>query len=424
MGTILVLLVFNRPELVLYGIPLLSVLVSVLREISINLGQTQFTFSGLLWFVSAGYAVLYILVHLKQMRISSFLWPFVALSVWAFIRWILSPTFIGLKDLFWYSLPVIFGIFTQLVIENKNFNMFQLVLRINAVFLYSALIPIMVYTIALTIGLAEMTWRGPIGTLVGAARGVPLYLLIVLSLALAEWRYGLLKKRGRFFSLVSLGIIFFSLARMASILGLFLIPFYKVNPRRKWQIMGSVFLAVILIYTMVAHIPWLKRRFFFTEDWSFSMKSITTALNTSGRNIIWPIVWASAIQQPLIGHGLGKARLLVGELFGYQLGFKAYYPHNEYLHVFHDLGMVGLVLVLCAWLNILLSNWKAWRRGASPLVRRWSMASVLSTGAVLVSSLTDNTLHYPIVIVPAIIISSVSDVFRQIDIYRLLKGAS
>lgn len=41
-------------------------------------------------------------------------------------------------------------------------------------------------------------------------------------------------------------------------------------------------------------------------------------------------------------------------------------------------------------------------------VKKWAMASILVIVSVLVSSITDNTFHYPIVIVPAIIVISIS----------------
>jgi hypothetical protein len=87
---------------------------------------------------------------------------------------------------------------------------------------------------------------------------------------------------------------------------------------------------------------------------------------------------------------------------------EAYYVHNEYLGVFHDAGMVGVVTLLLAWATVLLSSWRRWEKFAHPLIAKWSMASVLSVSSVLISAITDNTFHYVAVCVPVIIVYSIA----------------
>lgn len=400
------------PSLLLYTVIIVSASATVFREVAIPLGNTEMTLSGFLWFGIALMAVLYVVVNFRQVRIPRYIWPFIAFAAWAVIRWAIASTgFLGLKDLLWYSMPVLFGLFVPLALGKTKEAVIASVRRLEKVFLYSALIPVVLYTIALLSGSAEMTWRGPRGELVGAARGTPLYLLVVLAIALANWRHGPLKARGRIFSLVSLGTIFFTLARMASLLGLTALFISRANPRRKWQILASIVVVALIAFYAITHIPALEQRFFFREDWDPSLG--LTGVNTAGRNIIWPVVYASALREPLIGHGPGSSRLVTAELFIGKKDVTEYHPHNEYLQVFHDLGVVGLSIIVAAWIIVFITQWKMWENGKRTLLAKWGLASTLATGVLLASSVTDNTLHYPFVVAPTIILVSVANMLNN-----------
>jgi O-antigen ligase len=283
--------------------------------------------------------------------------------------------------------------------------------NIERAFLYSALIPVVVLAIALGTGLAEMTWRGPKGELVGSARGIPMFLLTVLAVALAKWRYGPNRRFGRIFSFVTAGTIFFTLARMASLLALGLIALSRTNPRRKWQILFATLFVGLIAFYAITHIPVLQQRFFLTEDWDPSQG--LRGVNTAGRNIIWPYVFASAMQAPVAGHGLGMARLVTVQLFVEKKDVTEYHPHNEYLQIFHDMGLIGLLLALVAWGGGFVRQWRVWERAKDKVTSKWAMAGGLGMAIVLVSSITDNTLHYPMVIGPVSVVISIAAALHQ-----------
>lgn len=415
-GAIWGVVALMRPMLLLCAAIVIAASVSALREIAIPVGRTTMTLSGLAWLMIAGLVLLYLLIHARSVQVPGYLWPFIAFVGWAGVRWLLTPTgFLGLKDLLWYSMPVLFGLFVPLALGRDKRTVLRNVRSLERVFLGSVFIPIALLAVALATGLAEMTWRGPRGELVGSARGMPLYLLVVLAVALANWRYGPLKVRGRLFSLLALGTILFTLGRMASFLGLMLLGLSRINPRRKWQLLGAgVVVAAIMLFA-ITHIPILQQRFFFTEDWDPSMG--LKGINTAGRSLIWPTVYLSAMQSPILGHGLGVARIVTTQLFAGKKDVAEYHPHDEYLQIWHDMGVIGLFLVIVSWAGTFVRQWRRWEHSTRRLVAKWGMASVLALSAILISSLTDNTLHYPIVVVPAIIVISIESRITRMNQY-------
>ncbi len=412
LGSLVGVLVLVRPILLLYFVIPFSAAASVFREVAIPIGTTDMTLSGLLWLGIAFIIALSLLIRARYVRVPPYLWLFIAFSAWAVVRWALTPTgFLGLKDVLWYSMPVLFGLFTPLALGNDMPTLLKRVQNIERVFLYSALIPAMILAIALGTGLAEMTWRGPMGTLVESARGIPLFLLTALAVALAKWRYGPNKWLGKIFSFVTAGTIFFTLARMASLLALGFIALSRTNPRHKWQILLATLFVGLIAFYAITHIPVLQQRFFFTEDWNPSQG--LSGVNTAGRNIMWPYVFASAMQAPVTGHGLGMARLVTAQLFVEKKDVTEYHPHNEYLQVFHDMGLIGLLLALIAWGGVFVRQWQVWERAKDKVTAKWAMAGTLGTAIVLLSSITDNTLHYPMVIGPASAVIGIAAALHQ-----------
>ncbi len=64
----------------------------------------------------------------------------------------------------------------------------------------------------------------------------------------------------------------------------------------------------------------------------------------AGREEAWAKAWRMGLERPVWGHGFGTARQTFGELeFARHSGG---YPHNFVLHVFLDLGFVGVAAVL------------------------------------------------------------------------------
>ena len=62
-------------------------------------------------------------------------------------------------------------------------------------------------------------------------------------------------------------------------------------------------------------------------------------IRLSGRNKLWGTTWTSAQTSPIIGHGAGSSDALITNTF-----VNAGHPHNDYLRLLNDYGLVGLLL--------------------------------------------------------------------------------
>ena len=130
----------------------------------------------------------------------------------------------------------------------------------------------------------------------------------------------------------------------------------------------------------------------FTEgDNAMAIGSVN--INTAGRAAQWMLVYESGVESFWFGSGYdvpNEFRLIDGWA----------HPHNDYLRLFHRLGVVGLVLwVLFYWVLILALRKKITYE-LSKLERQWiQMALVYSIG-VSVFMITDNTLVYSYVMFP------------------------
>jgi O-antigen ligase len=80
---------------------------------------------------------------------------------------------------------------------------------------------------------------------------------------------------------------------------------------------------------------------------------------TSGRSELWLELWKRGVDAPLLGPGWGYVWSLGSrDLFGVEGEFGTgpddyIYPHNDFLYLFVELGIVGLGLLVAFWLNLL-----------------------------------------------------------------------
>jgi O-antigen ligase len=72
----------------------------------------------------------------------------------------------------------------------------------------------------------------------------------------------------------------------------------------------------------------------------------------------------------------------------------ALFPHNEYLRVFHDLGVIGLGALFAAFATVILALRKLHRTTASRTTRELALAALLCWAAFALISLFDNPLGY------------------------------
>jgi len=68
-------------------------------------------------------------------------------------------------------------------------------------------------------------------------------------------------------------------------------------------------------------------------------------LLTSGRKPLWELLWSSWQEAPWTGKGLNASRTVLLEN-----GYSIYLPHNDWLKLLHDFGIIGMT---CFALSIL-----------------------------------------------------------------------
>ncbi|HEX2862923.1 MAG TPA: hypothetical protein VHN99_00015, partial [Deinococcales bacterium] len=80
------------------------------------------------------------------------------------------------------------------------------------------------------------------------------------------------------------------------------------------------------------------------------------------------------------------------------------HPHNDYLLVLHDYGLLGEVFFVLGWLLLAGALFRAWRdavRRDAPLDKVLALSGFLTVAGLLVAMSTDNPFTYPFVMVPS-----------------------
>lgn len=183
-----------------------------------------------------------------------------------------------------------------------------------------------------------------------------------------------------------------SLSRTAMAVALVLLLFFAVRARRELRIpavIATVVSAALGVMLLVVLYPPILSRF--TQGDNVSVGGVT--VNTSGRSQLWEITYDSAMRAPLWGHGPGNSKLVIQEFFAIP---NTDHPHNDYLRIFNDLGLIGVVLFWGGVLLLLARCWRRARRYDEP--RHWS--AVMALLAVVLVAVTDNVIVYQFIMLP------------------------
>jgi O-antigen ligase len=120
----------------------------------------------------------------------------------------------------------------------------------------------------------------------------------------------------------------------------------------------------------------------------------TVSISTSGRTTLWPIVVDSAMKHPIVGGGLGSSQVALAEYVQ---------PHNEYLRVWHDGGIIGVGLLVFAfikWLFGLRRQYVSAVRTSRPHPEI-ELAALFTLLGIVLAAITDNGFMYMFVDAPA-----------------------
>lgn len=378
---------FSRPLALLAVLPLASsALVNLAQHVragpTSGMGAMTIVLAG-----TVGYAVL--LDASWPRRLLAAAWPVPALCAWALLRSIVDPPdFEGAQNLLVYLL---FGgslLLAGTLVARHPARMYRWLENGMRWLQAGTLALVLVQFAAFGMPNDGLWWTG--------SRSTMLVGLIGMHWNLARWLAG---RRGSLaLALLWLAAIVATTSRTAAAIGLLsLAAASLVQGRRSpWRAglgIAGVTAAVAAVAALLARSETFHRRVF-GGDASLFVGDV--AINANGRLNLWQAMWESAMQHPWAGHGLGSSQALIGSSFYFT--DELVHPHNDYLRTWHDLGAVGLVLLLAAGAGWLLRLCRVlWRTRRRPrdgaFVLRFTAALTLVEMAV--SMLTDNTLVYP-----------------------------
>lgn len=227
-------------------------------------------------------------------------------------------------------------------------------------------------------------------------RAFALFALVALAWSLPFVRY---RRRRIVRSAGLLLLIVLSLSRTAFVVALLISGLNGLKPRTLvgWlKSLGAVALALGSIYLSIQTIQPLHNRFF--EGDVVAVGGSSLDVNVMGRAGVWEATWDSALQAPILGNGPGSSEAVSGAATNGEVT----QPHNEYLRLFNDYGLIGLSLWLIGYLGILRgATLRSFGRRRAPLVERHAhLGAALGLVAVGLAALTDNPFVYSFVVVP------------------------
>jgi O-antigen ligase len=283
----------------------------------------------------------------------------------------------GLQNVFVYVAAVLFMAIGATVVHHRGAAVHDVVSR---AFWVAATVGLGLYAISVVIagpGTAKIIDPRPFG---------------LMAVVLVAWFVsgGLIGRRWAYWVVVfAIGLTVLSLSRSALAAEFALVALARLNLRnfRGWIIAAgavtgtlAVALAAVFLYAPLHH------RFFHGDTQNVGSFSI----NVTGRDALWSANWGWFKEKPLIGFGAGASDRMTAALPGRGAG----HPHNDYLRILVDYGLVGFVLWMSAYLSLLRLTWKRWQavRGTNVYAEQIHAAAFLLLVGVGIAMTVDNPL--------------------------------
>lgn len=109
-----------------------------------------------------------------------------------------------------------------------------------------------------------------------------------------------------------------------------------------------------------------------------------------GRDLLWPVLLEAGRSSPILGLGIGASGDVLGSSFSLQV---TDVPHNEYLRLWVDTGVVGVLLFFVAVAVWAVAAARAGRWGGQ-VSREYALPAVAAIVAWALISITGNPLDY------------------------------
>jgi O-antigen ligase len=237
----------------------------------------------------------------------------------------------------------------------------------------------------------------------GFARAFSIAACVGLPALLIDWRNG--NRKSLLWALIVAGVVLASLSRTATLCIFVLVPLSALGygRRRRGNTIRNIIIVIsgfVLFVVAMQTIPAFQKRFFYGKTLDQFLNG-NAHLNTEGRDKMWAAVydsWNEDTESRVLGKGLGTAGLVAESVDRYML-----HPHNDYLRLLHDTGLLGTVLFTIGLLSALIGRFRLWR-----LFHRIGLksqanvhgASFLSLIAFALMMSTDNPIDYLFAVTP------------------------
>lgn len=378
----------DRPLEVL--LPVMVILLAGLVDLPRRVGIGSFT---LLALVTLGLALAALPVWLIRDSRRSVL-PLITfpLGIWILLSAIAHPPSItGIQNI------LVFFVFISILELTASFSRYNSGSHVGAALAIATLCASILYGITI-ISTGALGSTGLV-----SARAFGLFGLVSLAWYLPRCHYKETRTYALVASSLSMTLIVASLSRTAFVVAVILVGL-------NWLITGSggltrrllpVAAAMLLGIGAFLLVDPLQERFV-TGD----VQSVGGGVqfNVSGRFDIWGAVWDSYRTEPITGLGAGTSETLTYSIFGES----ASHPHNDYLRILHDFGLIGFILWVVFLITLTIRTARAWRAENSSSDAAIHGAAFLSLVAVLLSMGTDNTIVYIGVVGPVAVIVGTS----------------
>jgi O-antigen ligase len=304
------------------------------------------------------------------------LWLFVGLSA---VTLVLHPTFEGCQNVAVYGAFVLGTMATCYLSRDYPAEAFLLPMRA------AGLAMCLVY-------LAISVVAGPGQGVVYGARTVGLAAIVAAAVTMAV-------SESIVWSLVVVLAAVVSLSRTSTgaviLLGCLALALAGPAVKRGRRVVTFLAGSGLAVAALIIAVPPFRDRFLGGDN---GIRVAGLHLNTSGRTALWSYTWDSAMQHRWFGGGAGNAEIIVMQKFDVN------HPHNDYLRMFNDFGLVGLVLFLAAFAMIGVVIWRRLSHDDDPI----HVAAFLALVGFAICALTDNLVVYPFVMVPLAVLLGLS----------------
>jgi O-antigen ligase len=281
----------------------------------------------------------------------------------------------GLQNTLVYVAAVLFMAIAATVGHYRGATTYQVIAR---AFWVAATIGLGLYAASVAIG-------GPGTDKLISPRGFGQMGIVVCAWFLGGWLIG--QRGAKWVVIAAIGLTLLSLSRsaMAAELVLFALARFDLRNFRGWLIaIGAIVVTLALAFSAVFFYAPLHHRFFHGDKATVAGVSI----NVTGRDALWSANWGWFQNRPIIGHGAGAADRMTSALPNHGAG----HPHNDYLRLLVDYGIVGFALWMAAWLSLLRLTWRRWQavRGTRVFAEQIHAAAFLVLIGIGLTMIVDN----------------------------------